>query len=242
MGCFGWKCAKCGLPVTSVFEETAPETRALMEAVCVTKNNGTLMGVYDGYGRIDCFSDCAVDEFVGVVKLVHQFCYDNETYDELPESHHCQSQSIFFEDGDLEEIYDKMIANNRNMATAYNAPKPKGRTRAEIEAWIEDNYPQDEPCAKCSKEVTVCPHCGFDQHNDFLLLYEGIDEAFVGVSDHWSDHGHASAAVYDYEKCISTFMARDGMSYEDAVEHMEYNVTGGYNGRRTAIFVHTMED
>ena len=43
-------------------------------------------------------------------------------------------------------------------------------------------------------------------------------------------------AIYDYDKCVEILM-RDGTSYEDAVEHMEFNVTGGYVGAHTPVYL-----
>ena len=45
--------------------------------------------------------------------------------------------------------------------------------------------------------------------------------------------------VYDYEKCIEVLISRDGMSYSDAMEYMDYNVVGGYVGENTPMFVNT---
>lgn len=42
------------------------------------------------------------------------------------------------------------------------------------------------------------------------------DSAFIGVS-------HDDRAVYDYEKMIVYLMDTDGMTYEEAVEFIDYN-------------------
>jgi hypothetical protein len=41
-------------------------------------------------------------------------------------------------------------------------------------------------------------------------------------------------AVYSYDKCVEV-LERD-MDYEDAVEYMEFNVTGAYVGEQTPVF------
>jgi hypothetical protein len=42
--------------------------------------------------------------------------------------------------------------------------------------------------------------------------------------------------VYDYDKCVEIFMAQ-GMSHEEAVEWMEFNVVNAYHGEGTPIFI-----
>ena len=41
-----------------------------------------------------------------------------------------------------------------------------------------------------------------------------------------------------YDKCVDIFIKRDGMTYEEAVEWMEFNVVGAWVGETTPIFVH----
>ena len=44
--------------------------------------------------------------------------------------------------------------------------------------------------------------------------------------------------VYDYAKCCEILVSRDGMSDDEAVEWMEFNVVGAYAGDRTPWFLH----
>jgi hypothetical protein len=45
-------------------------------------------------------------------------------------------------------------------------------------------------------------------------------------------------ACYDFETCVKILMERDGMSEDDAVEFMEFNVVGAYVGELTPLFLH----
>jgi hypothetical protein len=47
--------------------------------------------------------------------------------------------------------------------------------------------------------------------------------------------------AYDYEKIIEMFMARDGMSYEEAQEFTDYNTVRAlaYMGERKPVLVYT---
>ncbi len=82
-------------------------------------------------------------------------------------------------------------------------------TREEIEDWIS--------------EVAL---------GEEVLLADGLDEAFIGLS-------HAKcAAVYDCEKCSWALMKRDGLTYEEAAEYLEFNTFCAHVGDKTPVFVY----
>lgn len=64
--------------------------------------------------------------------------------------------------------------------------------------------------------------------NPDAVLWDGLDEALVGVSD-------CGKAVYDIYK-MELIFARD-MSFEDASEHVSYNILEAYVGEFTPIHV-----
>ena len=64
------------------------------------------------------------------------------------------------------------------------------------------------------------------------LLAEGFESALIGHT-----HGGNVVAVYDYDRCVQILMERDGMSIDDAIEFMEYNVVGAYVGEKTPLFI-----
>jgi hypothetical protein len=67
-----------------------------------------------------------------------------------------------------------------------------------------------------------------------LLKADGFDEAIIGLG---RKKCSADSLVYDYDKCVAILMERDGMSHEEAVEFMEFNVVDAYVGETTPIFV-----
>jgi hypothetical protein len=69
--------------------------------------------------------------------------------------------------------------------------------------------------------------------NPETLFADGFDRALIGYN------AISFCAVYDYDKCMTVLIERDGMSYEEAHEHMEFNVVGSYVGDFTPSFVHT---
>ena len=66
-----------------------------------------------------------------------------------------------------------------------------------------------------------------------MLLADGFDDAFIGVGRrcHLPD-----IAVYSVEQCIEILM-KDGTTYEDAREYLEYNSIGSWVGENTPIWV-----
>lgn len=71
-----------------------------------------------------------------------------------------------------------------------------------------------------------------NMEDDECLVADGFDAAIIGVT-----HNMEPIAVYDHDECIRILIERDKMSEEDALEHMSFNVTGAYVGKRTPIFI-----
>jgi hypothetical protein len=72
-----------------------------------------------------------------------------------------------------------------------------------------------------------------------LLLADGFEDAFIGFSQRISE---PALACYDYEKMVDVLVHRDGMSYEEAVEYIEFNVAGAWVGENTPIIVRGILD
>lgn len=62
-----------------------------------------------------------------------------------------------------------------------------------------------------------------------MLFADGLDDAIIGVCD------RSLRVIYSIRKCLIILQA-EGMSEEEAYEHMDYNVTGGWVGDRTPIW------
>jgi hypothetical protein len=74
------------------------------------------------------------------------------------------------------------------------------------------------------------------------LLADGFDDCVIGVTDSWSGHARPTRVVYSADKIIDKLMAEDGCTYEQAAEHFDFNIAGGYHGEHTPIFVRSLED
>ena len=74
------------------------------------------------------------------------------------------------------------------------------------------------------------------EYNEEALLADGLEAAFVGVASHY---GKAPVAVYDAEKCVEIFMARDGMTHDEAQEWFDHNVMRAHGGEHTPLYLVT---
>ena len=68
------------------------------------------------------------------------------------------------------------------------------------------------------------------------LIADGFDDAVIGIV-----YGANPKTVYSVKKIIDILMQEE-MSYEDAVEHFEYNISGSYVGEKTPVFVYDVQE
>ena len=66
-----------------------------------------------------------------------------------------------------------------------------------------------------------------------------FDSAIVGVVRQF---GRPPIACYDYNKIIEIIRSSGDISYEEAVEHFEFNIIGAYVGDDTPCFIEKVED
>ena len=74
------------------------------------------------------------------------------------------------------------------------------------------------------------------EDNEALLMEPRTDFDPCIVGTGYLFH-HGPVAVYDIGKVIAVFVA-EGMTEEEAQEHFEFNVIGGWGGDGTPLFVH----
>lgn len=70
--------------------------------------------------------------------------------------------------------------------------------------------------------------------DDSTLLMDGFEEAFIGFSRRIND---PLLAVYSWEKMVKVLMERDGMTYDEATEYIDFNCIGAWVGEQTPIIV-----
>ena len=61
-----------------------------------------------------------------------------------------------------------------------------------------------------------------------FLKVDGFDEAIIGVDE------NQVRLIYSVTKCLEILMSE--MSYDDALEHFNFNVSGSYMGEKTPIW------
>lgn len=99
-------------------------------------------------------------------------------------------------------------------------------------------------CTRCHKHWCSCT--GPDnlspddreELNDVLtsneaLLANGFEAALIGWAERFNS---GPVALYDRDKCLRILVERDGMTWEDAEEFFQFNVTGAWVGEGTPIF------
>ena len=69
-------------------------------------------------------------------------------------------------------------------------------------------------------------------HAEDAIQFDGLDYAIVGVS-------HTGYYIYDYDRMIQCFI-EDGMTEEESVEWIDYNVMG-VNGGQGFIIMYSNE-
>lgn len=70
--------------------------------------------------------------------------------------------------------------------------------------------------------------------NPDALFADGFEAAYIGAVQQFS---LPPVACYDYDLCIGILVA-EGLSEDDACEHMSFNVTGAWVGENTPMFLH----
>lgn len=75
--------------------------------------------------------------------------------------------------------------------------------------------------------------------NPEALLADGFEDAILGLADRCSQ---PMLVVYDREKCVEILVERDGLTREEAEEHMNFNVTDAWVGEMTPLFLWRPEE
>lgn len=73
-----------------------------------------------------------------------------------------------------------------------------------------------------------------EDYPDLLVLEpDYFDEAIVGVAQRIG----MDVICYDKEKVLELLCVKEEMTYEDAIEHFEYNIIGSWVGDTTPVFL-----
>lgn len=69
-----------------------------------------------------------------------------------------------------------------------------------------------------------------------MRVAQGFDSAIIGVTA--PGPNTESVVIYDYEACIHILMEREGWSWGEAIDFLDYNVVGSFVGPEMPIFIH----
>jgi len=73
------------------------------------------------------------------------------------------------------------------------------------------------------------------ERNPAALLADGLEGGLVGIAERC---GQPALAVYDVEKCAEWLMKKDNITYEEAVEFLEFNSVGAWVGENTPVWLY----
>jgi hypothetical protein len=71
------------------------------------------------------------------------------------------------------------------------------------------------------------------EDNPTALFADGFDDAIIGVARRCSQ---PSLVAYSYSKAVA-ILCEQGLSREEATEHMEFNVVGAWMGENTPVWI-----
>lgn len=72
-----------------------------------------------------------------------------------------------------------------------------------------------------------------------IMQIDGFDDCIVGYV---SRQGQPTILLYSEDLIINSLMKNDGMDYDEAVEHFEFNIAGSYMGDGTPGFFAPAEE
>ena len=75
-----------------------------------------------------------------------------------------------------------------------------------------------------------------EEVNPEALLMDGLEDACVGVARQFNSYW----PIYSLEKILQLLVARDGLNREEALEHYEFNIVGGWHGAQTPFILEEM--
>jgi len=75
-----------------------------------------------------------------------------------------------------------------------------------------------------------------------VLKISDQDNAIIGRCFCWDGNSRVERIVYSGEKLIANFVEIDGMSEDEALEWVEYNIEGAYWGPTTPIIMWSNDD
>ena len=75
-----------------------------------------------------------------------------------------------------------------------------------------------------------------------MKKWDGFDIALIGTASVWNGNERVEVLVYDIFVMVQQLIVRDGMTEEEALEYIEFNIENAYIGKDTPIIVWEYND
>ena len=99
---------------------------------------------------------------------------------------------------------------------------------------------RDEIVEQIAYRLGVDPEDEAGMEEAGVILFDGMEDAFIGLAERFEMDGHRYFAVYSYRKMVESLVA-DGMDDTDAMEYLEFNTVGLYAGPGTPAIMRDLE-
>ena len=74
--------------------------------------------------------------------------------------------------------------------------------------------------------------------DECALTYDGFDSAIFGIAIRPC---HNTVVAYDFNLMVKQ-CEKDGMSYDEAIEYIDFNIVGAYMGEGTPIIIRKIDE
>jgi hypothetical protein len=75
-----------------------------------------------------------------------------------------------------------------------------------------------------------------------MKKWDGFDSAIIGTASVWNGNERVDVLVYDIYQMVEQLTIRDGMSQDDAIEYINFNIENAYIGKDTPVVVWQYHD
>ena len=73
--------------------------------------------------------------------------------------------------------------------------------------------------------------------NDDTLTIDNFEFALIGTSMTWYGNMLVERCIYDGVEMVKAMVDEDGMTEEEAIEYIDFNIVGAYVGESTPIIM-----
>jgi hypothetical protein len=70
-----------------------------------------------------------------------------------------------------------------------------------------------------------------------MKQWEGFDSAIIGTASIWNGKERVEVLVYDIYLMVKQLVIRDGMTKDEALEYIDFNIENVYIGKDTPVIV-----